>query len=78
MTTAAIRTKLHEYIETCDDSKAKALYTLLQPATEKEYTYTESEMNMLHERAERYLQGKVEAIPADEAIKRTRAQRKSK
>lgn len=78
MTTAAIRTKLHEYIETCDDNKAKALYTLLQPTKWREYNYTEAEMNMLHERAEKYLQGEVTAIPVDEAIKRTKAQRKHK
>lgn len=78
MTTAAIRTKLHEYIETCDDSRAKALYTLLQPTNQREYTYTEDEMNMLHERAEKYLRGEVTAIPFDEAIKRTKAQRKHK
>jgi len=36
MTTAEIRVKLHEYVETTDDTKVEALYTLLlQDAEER-------------------------------------------
>jgi len=74
-TIADIRAKLHEYIDTAEDKKIEALYVLLEHEIEKKYTYSESELNMLHERAERYLRGEVKAVTVEESIEKARAAR---
>ena len=75
MTIADIRAKLHEYIDTADDAKVEALYILLADDMESNYTYTESELNMLQERAERYLRGEVKAVTVEESLESARASR---
>ena len=74
-TIADIRAKLHEYIDTAEVKKVEALYTLLIDDIENNYTYSESELNMLHERAEQYLRGEVKGIMVEESIEKVRAAR---
>ena len=76
MTSAAIRQQLHQYIDVTDDKKIEALYTLLQNDMEQKYECTPDELNMLHERAEKYLKGETETYTVEESHTMIRQQRK--
>jgi len=43
MTTAAIREKLHDFINTADDRKVEAMYTLVENEIEDTYDHWEDE-----------------------------------
>ncbi|HTH83228.1 MAG TPA: hypothetical protein VL490_09850 [Mucilaginibacter sp.] len=53
MTTAAIREKLHEYINEADDKKVEAIYTLLEDQIAPAWEWSEDE-EFLAELDERY------------------------
>jgi hypothetical protein len=76
MTQAAIRQQLHQFIDIMDDKKIEALYTLLQSDVEPAYSYTTDELNMLHERAEKYLKGETKTYTVEESHEMIRLQRK--
>ena len=76
MTNAAIRQQLHQYIDGTDDNKIKALYTLLRNDMDPQYSFSNEEMNMLHERAEEYLKGAGKTYTVSESHDKIRAQRK--
>ena len=55
MTTAAIRQKLHNYLETADDKKIKAIYTLVEDEVEEaQEDYTDEFKAELDRRYEEY------------------------
>ena len=76
MTNAAIRQQLHQYIDVPDDKKIEALYTLLQSDIAPQYAYSADEINMLHERAEKYLKGETKTYTVEESHNMIRQQRK--
>ncbi len=76
MTNVAIRQQLHQYIDAADDKKVQALYTLLKSDMEHDYAYTAEDMNMLHQRAEKYLKGETKTYTVEESHKMIRQQRK--
>ena len=59
MTIATIRKKLQDYIQTADDKKVKAIFTLIESDLEKELNWWEDEafLNDLDERGRRYEEG---------------------
>ncbi|HEY8930187.1 MAG TPA: hypothetical protein VIM55_13390 [Mucilaginibacter sp.] len=59
MTTAAIREKLHDYINIADDEKVKAIYTLLedQVAPAMDWSEDEAFVAELDERVRRWEEG---------------------
>lgn len=57
MTTARIRQRLHEYIDTAQDKKLKAIYTLLQDEIDYEGHLTKEQMAELDRRLENYQNG---------------------
>jgi hypothetical protein len=59
MTTAAIREKLHDYINVADDDKVKAIYTLVEGQITPAYDWTNDEefVAELDERVRRYEAG---------------------
>jgi hypothetical protein len=67
MTNAAIRQQLYQYIDVTDDKKVEALYTLLHDDMGHKYSFTEEEMNVLHECAEKYLSGEAKTYSVEEA-----------
>ncbi len=70
MTIAAIRKKLHEYLDTADDKKIKAMYTLLESEIE-EHTYSDEFIATLEDKYEVYkTTGKANLISAEESKKR--------
>ena len=76
MTNAAIRQQLHQFIDITDDKKIEALYTLLQNDIDPKYSYTADDLDILHERAEKYLKGETKTYTIDESHKMIRQQRK--
>jgi hypothetical protein len=65
---AALRNKLHEFIDSWDDAKVEALYLLLSGNVSLGYDYSEGELTMLHERAEKYLTGAVKTYSVEESF----------
>jgi hypothetical protein len=76
MTNAAIRQQLHKYIDTMDDKKIEALYTLLQNDTDQKYQYSEEELAMLHDRAVKYMKGEGKTYRVEESHNLIKQQRK--
>ena len=72
MTLAAVREKLHEYIDHADDNKVKAMFTLVENDMEPEHEFTEAELEELDKRREDYLSGKTKSIPWEESRKKIR------
>jgi hypothetical protein len=71
METTDIRQKLHQFIDTIEDKKAEAIYTLFEDEIEQdEWEYTEAFKAELDKRYEYYQSGgkMVTAIEADEQI----------
>jgi putative addiction module component (TIGR02574 family) len=50
MRTSQIRKQLHDYIESAEDDKLKAIYTLLQDEISENYELTEIQRNELDRR----------------------------
>ena len=70
MTTAAIRQKLHKYLEVADDKRVKAMYMLLEDEiAQEEMEYTDEFKAELDRRYEHYKNGG-KMISAAEAKKR--------
>lgn len=71
METTDIRRKLHQYIDTIEDKKAQAIYTLFEDEIEQEeWEYTEDFKAELDKRYEYYQSGgkMITAAEADEQI----------
>ncbi len=77
MTFTIIKEKLHEYIEHADEKKVQAIYTLVENEIGHAYTYSAEELNMLHERAEKYLKGEGATYTIEESRNKIRQQRKA-
>ncbi len=65
MTTATIRKQLHNYPETADDKKIKAIYTMVEDEIKDSIEYTEKEKAELDRRVEYYLSGKKMVSPSE-------------
>ncbi len=74
MTFTVIKEKLHEYIEHADEKKIQAIYTLVENEIGNTYTYNEEELNILHERAEKYLNGEGTTYAVEESHEKIRWQ----
>ena len=71
MTTAAIRQKLHNYLEVANDKKLKAIYTIVAAEIEDtQVAYTEEFKAELDRRQAAYKDGTEPAITAAESQKR--------
>jgi hypothetical protein len=72
----AIRQQLHQYIDVTDDKKIEALYTLLQNDIEQPYVCNSEDLAVLHERAEKYLNGEAQTYTVAESHEKIRQQRR--
>jgi hypothetical protein len=69
MTLAAVKEKLHSYIEHADDKKVKAMFTLVENDIEPDYEFSDADMEELNRRRDNYLSGKSKSIPLEESKK---------
>jgi len=71
MTTAAIRQKLHSYLEVADDKKIKAIYAIMEEQIEEyDEEYSDEFKAELDRRIEDYRSGKAKMITAEESKRR--------
>jgi len=71
MTTAAIRQKLHSYLEVANDKKIKAIYTMVEEAIEESgVEYTEEFKAELDRRYAAYKNGSEKAVTSADSKKR--------
>jgi len=76
MTTLAIRQKLITYIADANDSKVKALYTLLEnDIAEKTFVLTEEQLEILEREYELHITGQSKSYTREEAHAIVRGQR---
>jgi hypothetical protein len=72
-----IKKKLHHYIDTADDKKLQAIYTILEDEIEGEYFYSPEEIKMFYERRQKHLDETSNSFTVDEAHNIIRQNRKS-
>jgi hypothetical protein len=76
MTVLAIRQKLMTYLADADDSKVKALYTLLEKEIEEgEFVLSDEQLQILELERKMHLSGKSKSYTMEEANQIIRGQR---
>jgi len=77
MTTATIRQKLMTYLADADDSKVKALYTLLEKDIQEEKTFalSDEQMQILEKEHNMYMRGEGKSYTREEARQIVKGQR---
>jgi len=77
MTTIAIRQKLMTYLADADDSKVKALYTLLEKELQEEDTFvlTDEQLQILDKEREMHINGQTKSYSREEANQIIKGQR---
>ncbi|MDB5115085.1 MAG: hypothetical protein JWQ79_577 [Mucilaginibacter sp.] len=75
MTTAAIREKLHEYIDVADDRKIEAIYTMVEKEIVEKYDLWEDEdfLNEINHRLKNFESGNVVCSTWDEVKLKSRS-----
>ncbi len=75
MKTEELKQKLHRFIETADDKKLKAIYTMLEEEIEErdDLWNDETFVATLNEREESYLNGTANTYSVEESAKRAHA-----
>jgi hypothetical protein len=76
MENAAIRQKLHDYIDSVDESKLQAMYIILQTDMEQEYSYSDEVIAELHQRRDNHVKGVSASYTVAETLDFVRGQRK--
>lgn len=66
----SIKEKLHLYIETADEQKIQAIYTLLEDEINR--IYSKEDIELFHQRRQSYMQEPGESYTADESLKTIR------
>jgi hypothetical protein len=76
MTTATIRKKLITYLADADDSKVKAIYTLLEDdMSQDRFSFTDEQLQILERDRELHLSGQTKSYSRHEAIEIIKGQR---
>ncbi len=77
MTTLAIRQKLMTYLADADDSKVKALYTLLEKEIDSDNTFvlTDEQLQLLDKERELHISGQTKSYNREEARQIIKGQR---
>ena len=67
MKSTDIKQKLHQYIDTADEKKLQAIYTILEDEIEGELFYSQDEINLFYERRKKHLAGESKSYSIKEA-----------
>jgi putative addiction module component (TIGR02574 family) len=68
MSTAQIRQQLHEYIDTAEDKKLKAIYTLVESDINEEFMFSDEQKKELDRRYDDYQNGIGKTYTWEEAV----------
>jgi F0F1-type ATP synthase gamma subunit len=68
MATEQLKEKLHEYIDTADEKKLEAIYTILQDTIEDDQQYSADELAVFYNRRQEYKNGEGENLTVEEFI----------
>ncbi len=63
-----IKETLHEYIDTADEKKLQAIYTVLQDSLPGDYQYAADELENLYTRRSKYKSGEEKSMTVEELI----------
>jgi lantibiotic modifying enzyme len=74
MSTADIRKKLHNYIETAQDKKLKAIFAMVEEEIEENYSHWKNETFVaeINRRENNYLKGKTKTYTIEESFTRAK------
>jgi hypothetical protein len=72
MAAVQIRETLHEYIDTADDKKLEAIYTILKDSISPDFDYNKDELAAIYGRRNEYKNHEAETIVAEDFIKYVR------
>ncbi len=74
MKTEDIRQKLHHYIETAEDKKVKAIFTMVEDEIEETFNHWNDEkfINEVQRREDRYLDGTSKTFTLKQSVGRAR------
>ena len=67
MNISVIRKQLHQYIDSADDKKVEAIFTLLEADMEGKATYSDEDLKKFYARRDKYLQGNTQTYTAEES-----------
>jgi hypothetical protein len=59
---------LHEYIDTADEKKLEAIYTVLKDSIGSEYQYSHDELTAINNRRNRYINGEEQTLTAEQFV----------
>jgi hypothetical protein len=62
-----IKQKLHQYIDTADEKKLQAIYTILEDEIEGDFFYSKEEINSFYDRRKKHLTGESKSYSVKEA-----------
>jgi hypothetical protein len=68
MSAVQIRETLHEYIETADDKKLEAIYTILKDSISPDFDYSKDELTAIYARRNEYYNSEAETIVAEDFV----------
>ncbi len=76
MTALTLRHKLHHYIDTAEEKKLNAIYTIFENEIEHSSMLTAEQKAELDNRLEEYMQGKGKNFSWNNAIKKIKSKQK--
>jgi hypothetical protein len=68
METVQIKETLHEYIDTADDKKLEAIYTILKDSIDPDFKYNEDELAEIYARRNEYKKNEAETMVAEDFV----------
>jgi hypothetical protein len=68
MSAVQIKETLHEYIDTADNKKLEAIYTILKDSITPDFEYSKDELADIYARRDKYKNGDEETLTAEEFI----------
>lgn len=68
MSAVQIKETLHEYIDTADNKKLEAIYTILKDSISPDFEYSKDELSEIYARRDKYKNGEEETLTAEEFI----------